>query len=107
MKIVRTRRYLSDLRRMKVTDEERDRLEAAIAANPAAGDVIPGLKGIRKLRFSFGGRGKRGGGRAVYFRMVADDAVAMLFAYGKNEKEDLTAAEKNAALRMMKEIDGG
>ena len=35
----------------------------------------------RKLRFGFGGRGKRGGGRAIYFLMVADGVVAMLFAY--------------------------
>lgn len=31
----------------------------------------------------------------------------MLFAYAKNEKEDLTPAEKKAALAIMKEITGG
>jgi hypothetical protein len=36
--------------------------------------------------------------------MVADDAVAMLFAYAKNEQEDLTPAQRKEALRIMREI---
>ncbi len=73
-----------------MTDAEARVHEAAIAANPEAGDVIKGkgLGGIRKRRFGFGGRGKQGGGRAIYFLMVAEDAAAMLFAYAKNEQED-------------------
>jgi hypothetical protein len=59
-------------------------IERAIANNPFAGDVIPGLRGIRKLRFAIGSRGKRGGGRAVYFLMLAEDTAIMLFAYAKN-----------------------
>ena len=44
-----------------------------IAQNPLSGDVIPGLQGIRKIRFAFGGRGKRGGGRAIYFLRVTEN----------------------------------
>lgn len=33
--------------------------------------------------------------------------AAMLFAYAKNEQEDLTPAQKKAALRLMKEIKDG
>ena len=64
----------------------------------------PGLGGLRKLRFGFGGRGKRGGGRAVYFQVVADDVVVMVFAYSKSEQEDLTGEQKRAALGLMKEF---
>lgn len=32
-----------------------------LAANPLAGDVIPGCGGLRKVRWSRGGMGKRGG----------------------------------------------
>jgi hypothetical protein len=49
--------------------------------------VIPDLGGIRKLRFSLGGKGKRGGGRAIYFLMVSEDLAFMLFAYAKSEKK--------------------
>jgi len=55
------------LKKLHATKDEIDALEAAIVANPNAGDVIPGLGGIRKLRFAVGGKGKRGGGRAINF----------------------------------------
>lgn len=32
-----------------------------LVARPEAGDVIPGLGGLRKVRWSAKGRGKRGG----------------------------------------------
>ena len=38
-------------------DEYRD-LQAFLAANPAAGDIIPGSKGLRKLRWSIRGKAK-------------------------------------------------
>lgn len=104
MKIVRTRRYLRDLKRLNATVAEVDDLERAIAIDPLAGDVIPGLGGIRKIRFSMGGRGKRGGGRAIYFLMMADDTAIMLFAYDKSSRTDLTADEKKVALALVKEL---
>ena len=38
-----------------------------IAANPLAGDVIPGADGARKVRWSVQGRGKRGGAGRGWF----------------------------------------
>jgi len=38
-----------------------------IAANPLAGQVIPGTGGLRKIRWSRPGMGKRGGVRVIYF----------------------------------------
>jgi hypothetical protein len=38
-----------------------------IARNPEAGDVIPETGGVRKIRWSRQGSGKRGGVRVVYF----------------------------------------
>jgi hypothetical protein len=70
--------------------------------NPGAGDVIPGLKGIRKIRFCFGGKGKRGGGRAIYIVIMADDIIYLLMAYAKGEKEDLTQDDKTALLEFIK-----
>lgn len=37
-----------------------------IAANADAGDVIPGADGVRKVRWSATGVGKRGGVRIIY-----------------------------------------
>ena len=104
MRIVQTTRYLRDLKRLGASASEIDRLEQTIANNPEAGAVIPGLGGVRKLRFALGGKGKRGGGRAIYFLMVSEDLAVMLFAYAKSDKEDMTPAERKAALAVMKEI---
>ena len=41
-------------------------METAIAADPTVAPVIPGIEGIRKLRWSGSGRGKRGGVRTIY-----------------------------------------
>ncbi|MBX3576523.1 MAG: type II toxin-antitoxin system RelE/ParE family toxin [Rhizobiaceae bacterium] len=102
-----TRRYARDLWRLGASDEEVAALEQAIADDPTAGDVIPGLDGIRKIRFALGSKGKRGGGRTIYFLMVTDDAAVMLFAYAKNEQEDLTKEQRKAALAMLKEMRDG
>lgn len=105
MKIVRTKRYLKDMKRIGASAVDMDAVEYFIAANPMVGDVIQGLRGIRKTRFGIGNRGKRGGGRAVYFLMLADGAVIMLLAYAKNEQSDLTPAQRKEMLRMLKELE--
>jgi hypothetical protein len=107
MKIVRTRRYLKDMQRVGATERDIARLEETIAANPTTGDVMPGLHGLRKVRFALGGRGKRGGGRAIYFLIVSDDTVIMLFAYAKSEQENLTPDQRRAVLALLKEITDG
>ena len=70
MKIVRTRQYERDLRRLCLNDDDRDRLELEIALHPSAGVLIRGLHGLRKIRFAMRGRGKSGGGRAIYWVMT-------------------------------------
>lgn len=104
MKIVRTKRYLKDLKRLGVSDAEISKLEHAIALDPFSGDVIQGLEGLRKIRFALGNKGKSGGGRAIYYLMVTDDLAIMLFAYRKSEQADLTPDQRKAALTMLREL---
>ena len=49
------------------TDEDRAAFVDFIAANPDAGDVIPDTGGLRKIRWTRPGMGKRGGVRVIYF----------------------------------------
>ena len=44
-----------------LSDEEYAKLQAALIKDPEAGDLISGSGGVRKLRWSVAGRGKRGG----------------------------------------------
>ena len=64
-------------------------LQGFLANNPEAGSVIPGSGGIRKIRWTGSGRGKRGGSRILYY-LWTEERILMLFAYLKNEIENLT-----------------
>lgn len=67
-----------------------------LAANPLAGDEIPGTGGVRKLRFAASGRGKRGGARVIYYYL--DDAMPVyaLLVYTKVAKTDLNPKQRRA-----------
>ena len=61
-----------------------------IAANPGAGDVVPGSNGCRKVRWSRGGMGKRGGARVIYFNEF-DGHIWLLIVYTKAKYDNLPA----------------
>ena len=65
-----------------------------IAANPEAGDVIPDTGGVRKVRWSRAGMGKRGGARVIYFYHDNTMPLYLLLAYAKAQREKLTPDEK-------------
>jgi hypothetical protein len=48
-------------------EDERNAFVDYIARNPEAGDIIPDSGGVRKVRWSRAGTGKRGGVRVIYF----------------------------------------
>ncbi len=60
-----------------------------LAATPMAGDVVPGTSGLRKVRWSRAGMGKRGGARVVYFNQLARGEIALLIVYTKAKFDDL------------------
>lgn len=68
-------------------------LEVYLTLNPEAGDVIKGSSGLRKLRFASSGRGKRGGARVIYLRVVSPAVIHLLECYPKNRKTDLSPSE--------------
>jgi hypothetical protein len=80
---------------------------AAIVARPQFGDVIPGLSGARKIRFAMKGRGKSGGGRAIYIVVWKNDTAYLLLAYSKSVQSDLSDAQRAAIRTITKEIADG
>ena len=81
--------------------EERRALIDYVAANPDAGDVMPGTGGARKLRWGAGGKGKRGGVRVITFYSGPPVPVFLLTAFGKGQKIDLTQVERNELRRVL------
>jgi hypothetical protein len=91
--VVETPPYLADAQRL-FTEAERADIVDLVAADPRSGVVIPGSGGVRKLRVGFSGRGKRGGARIIFLFGGEDVPVFLLAAFAKNEKADLSAAER-------------
>ena len=77
-----------------------------LTLNPRAGVVIPGGNGLRKIRMAGGNRGKRGGFRVIYFIVVADERIALLEGYAKNETDDLSPAELAKLVALATELRG-
>jgi hypothetical protein len=104
MKVVRLKPYLRAMRNMGLGDAEMRRIEADILTRPESHPVVRGLKGVRKARFARPGRGKSGGGRAIYYVALGRGLLAMLTAYAKSEKKDLTPEDRRAILRVVETI---
>ena len=71
-------------------------LQLAIMRDPHVGKVVAGTGGLRKMRFGRAkdGVGKRGGIRVCYIHFPGHAIVLLVTAYGKDEKDDLTASDK-------------
>jgi hypothetical protein len=106
VEIVRTKAFDRDVERLGLTSEDMDGLLGDLAKNPEAGDPIRGLRGVRKARFGIPSRriGKRGGGRVIYVLIRVRDALVLLMAYGKAEKDDLSNADRRALLAIVESL---
>ena len=77
-----------------LSDEEYAALQQHLVTMPNAGDVIAGTGGLRKIRWTVAGKGKRGGTRVIYYHVVAQVQIRMILIYRKGIKDDLTPKEK-------------
>ncbi len=84
-------------------DDSYRALQLALALRPEQGALIPGSRGLRKLRWGAEGRGKRGGLRVIYHWDGRGEVAYMLFVYAKNEQSDLTPAQVKVLSRLARE----
>lgn len=76
-------------------EEERNNIIDYLAVNPKAGKIMKGTGGIRKIRWARKGKGKSGGVRVIYYFYDNTMPLFLLTMFGKNEKENLSKAERN------------
>jgi hypothetical protein len=88
------------------SEAERDDFVLYIAGNPEAGTVIPDTRGVRKVRWSRAGSGKRGGVRVIYFYRDRDRPLYLLMVYAKGRQEDLDPDEMRAVRELAATIKG-
>ncbi|HVL68041.1 MAG TPA: type II toxin-antitoxin system RelE/ParE family toxin [Vicinamibacterales bacterium] len=96
-------RLFSRLVQEYLSDDEYAALQQALVTSPEAGDVLPGSGGVRKLRWSVAGRGKRGGIRVIYYLRSRQGQIWMLTLYAKNVAENIPA---HVLKKIREEIDG-
>jgi mRNA-degrading endonuclease RelE of RelBE toxin-antitoxin system len=83
-----------------ITDDEYRLLQTHLVNRPDVGKIMPGSGGIRKLRWSAGGHGKRGDLRVIYYWFISKEIILLLYVYPKSERDDLTIEQ----LRQLRKI---
>ena len=84
------------------SEDEKGEFASWLAHSPDAGDVVPVSGGVRKVRWSRKGAGKRGGVRVVYFNRLADGEIWLLVIYAKSVRDNVSA---NVLKQLKQEIE--
>ncbi|MCH8619600.1 type II toxin-antitoxin system RelE/ParE family toxin [Undibacterium sp. TS12] len=100
---VETTIFTSQLKGLLTVNEHRQ-LQNELVENSESGNLISGDGGIRKIRVSYGDKGKSGGARAIYYFRATDDQIYMLVIYPKSVKDNLSAAEKAILKELVKSL---
>lgn len=81
-------------------------LQSDLVKDPELGDLMAGCSGARKGRVGdkAAGKGKSGGFRYIYVYIVIAGTIYLIHFYGKNEKDNLSKAERNELAKLVKEL---
>ena len=90
---------------MGLDDSDLQLLQIELLKNPQLGKVIQGTGKLRKMRFSLPYRGKRGSSRVLYVDFVLAETIYLILAYPKNEKDNLSAEERNSIRKMIENLE--
>lgn len=93
MIFIETPIFTEDVKEL-LSDEEYGEFQQYLVDNPDAGDVITETGGMRKVRWSANGKGKRGGVRVIYYHVAAAYQIRLVLIYQKGVADNLTQAQK-------------
>ena len=85
-------------------DENYKEFQNFLLEQPDIGDTIKGTGGLKKVRWSSKGKGKRSGIRTIYLYLKDKSHIHFLTVYAKNEMEDLSASDKKILKAIVEEI---
>ena len=85
-------------------DDEYRELQTELLADPKGGDVIPGLSGLRKLRWGAKGQGKRGGARIIYLHLPKVNIIYLFYLFTKGDITDLPPDKKKHLAKVVTQI---
>lgn len=101
--IVESTSYLNAIDKLWTVDDK-EAFKLYIALNPEDGSIISDTGGLRKIRWSSSGRGKRGGARVIYYYYNETAPLYLLYAYPKGTQENLTSNEKKIFKELATEL---
>jgi len=79
-----------------LSEDQYRELQDDLRKHPDAGSKIKGSGGLRKLRWGIEGQGKSGGVRVIYYWVVAEDRIFMVYMYPKSKQDDLSSEQLKA-----------
>ncbi len=102
VKIIETHVFTRQVKDI-LSDEEYRLLQNTLVLRPDMGKIIRGSGGLRKIRWTGSGRGKRGGTRIIYYWMKTDDTILMLLIYKKQASDDLSKEQLKILRKLVEE----
>jgi hypothetical protein len=99
--VIETPAFLTSAAEEGISEAERAEIVAYIAANPDAGEMMPGTGGARKVRVAGRGKGKSGGYRVITFYADDDIPVFLLDVYSKASRANLSKADRNELKKIL------
>lgn len=102
---VQSKQFTKEFDSLGLDDEQLRQLELEIMKDPKRFPVIPKTGRLRKMRWKFNNKGKRGGARVCYVDFEEQETIYLLLFYAKNEKEDLTDGEKRELKLYIDELE--
>ena len=88
-----------------LNDEHLKELQSTLLDNPKAGTVIQGTGRLRKMRFSYGNRGKSHCARVCYVDFEIHGRIVLIMVFAKNEMENLSKAERNSLKALIERLE--
>lgn len=87
-----------------LTDDDLQRLQEDLTLNSDKGDIMKDTGGLRKIRIALENRGKSGSARVCYVDFAVYERIYLITAYSKNEKDNLSKAERNAVKNLVEQL---
>lgn len=92
-------------RSLGLTDEHLKELQTILLENPKAGAVMRGTGRLRKIRFSYGNRGKSHCARVCYVDFEIYGRIFLVMVFAKNEMENLSKSEQNSVKALIEHLE--
>lgn len=101
-----TNAFTSQWKGLKLGDADLRTLELQLMAGPETAAVMAGTGGLRKVRFAPPSMrtGKSGATRVCYLWLPDRSFLWLIAIYPKNEKDNLTARERNEVRSMIERL---